>query len=191
MKKVYFLLILTILFITSCGTTKPVAEIKPQPAPAIVTAPENAVQAIDFSKESTFLLGFFNLQRLTEEPYSEWYVKGYDDYQINTEAINRLLDISKDNLKIKVILGTWCPDSRREVPKFVRVLDICRIPLDQVTFIGVDKAKKSAISGYESLKIEKVPTFILYKNNIEAGRIIENPVTSLEQDMVNILTKNE
>jgi thiol-disulfide isomerase/thioredoxin len=173
MKKVYFLLILTILFITGCGTTKPVAEIKSQPAPAIVTAPGNAVQTVDFSKESTFLLGFFNLQRLTEEPYSEWYVKGYDDYQINTEAINRLLDISKDNLKIKVIMGTWCPDSRREVPKFVRVLDICRIPLDQVTFIGVDKAKKSAIAGYESLKIEKVPTFILYKNNIEAGRIIE------------------
>jgi hypothetical protein len=32
------------------------------------------------------------------------------------------------------------------------------------------------------------PDIYFYKNNIEAGRIIENPATSLEQDMVNILT---
>jgi hypothetical protein len=36
-----------------------------------------------------------------------------------------------------------------------------------------------------------VPTFIVLQNKIEAGRIIENPVTSLEQDMLNILTGNE
>jgi hypothetical protein len=42
-----------------------------------------------------------------------------------------------------------------------------------------------------SLDIKRVPTFIIYKNNIETGRIIENPTTSLEQDMVNILTGME
>jgi len=36
--------------------------------------------------------------------------------------------------------------------------------------------------------MQRVPTFIIFKNNIEAGRIIENPLTSLEQDMVNILS---
>ena len=43
------------------------------------------------------------------------------------------------------------------------------------------------LAEYDQLEIQRVPTFIIYKNNIEAGRIIENPVTSLEQDMVNIL----
>jgi hypothetical protein len=56
-----------------------------------------------------------------------------------------------------------------------------------VTFIGVDNVKNSPIGGYEAMDIQRVPTFIIYKNNIETGRIIENPVTSLEQDMVNIL----
>ena len=37
--------------------------------------------------------------------------------------------------------------------------------------------------------IEWLNTPTIYKNNIEAGRIIENPKTSLEQDMVNILTR--
>jgi hypothetical protein len=60
-----------------------------------------------------------------------------------------------------------------------------------VTFIGVDNAKLSPVGEYVKLDIQRVPTFILYKNNVEAGRIIENPVTSLEQDMINILTRNE
>ena len=60
-----------------------------------------------------------------------------------------------------------------------------------VTFIGVDNAKLSPVGEYDKLDIQRVPTFIIYKNNIEAGRIIENPTTSLEQDMVNILTRNE
>jgi hypothetical protein len=70
-------------------------------------------------------------------------------------------------------------------------LDFWKFPLSEITFIGVDNAKNSSVGEYNSLKIERVPTFILYKNNIEVGRIIENPVTSLEQDMVKILTRNE
>jgi hypothetical protein len=57
-----------------------------------------------------------------------------------------------------------------------------------VNFIGVDNSKLSPVAEYDSLHIERVPTFIIYKNNIEAGRIIENPVTSLEQDILDILT---
>ena len=85
-------------------------------------------------------------------------------------------------------MGTWCPDSRREVPRFMRILDAWQFPVVKVTFIGVDNAKLSPVGEYDKLDIQRVPTFIIYKNNIEAGRIIENPTTSLEQDMVNILT---
>jgi hypothetical protein len=47
------------------------------------------------------------------------------------------------------------------------------------------------VGDFASLNIVRVPTFIFYKNNSEAGRIIEVPKTSLEQDMVNILSGNE
>jgi hypothetical protein len=70
----------------------------------------------------------------------------------------------------------------------MRVLDIWQFPVGKITFIGVDDAKRSPVGEYASLDIKRVPTFIIYKNNIETGRIIENPTTSLEQDMVNILT---
>jgi len=57
-----------------------------------------------------------------------------------------------------------------------------------MTFVGVDISKLAPVGGYDTLNIERVPTFIFLKNKVEAGRIIETPVTSLEQDMLNILT---
>jgi thiol-disulfide isomerase/thioredoxin len=98
------------------------------------------------------------------------------------------LEINKENISIKIVMGTWCPDSRREVPRFMRVLNAWQFPTDKLTFIGVDDTKQSPVGEYDKLDIHRVPTFIIYKNNLEAGRIIENPATSLEQDLVNILT---
>jgi thiol-disulfide isomerase/thioredoxin len=125
---------------------------------------------------------------LTHYPYSTWYDKGFDDYQPKTDPINKLLEINKEDITIKIIMGTWCPDSRKQVPRFMRILDTWKFPVAKVTFIGVDDAKRSPVGEYVKLDITRVPTFIIYKNNIEAGRIVENPVTSLEQDMVNIFT---
>jgi thiol-disulfide isomerase/thioredoxin len=189
MKIISFLFILLLICFNGCKTTKPVAEIRPEVTKTQVPLTEVAPPAINFSEQTTWLLGYFNQDRLTRVPHSTWYIKGYDEYQVNSEAVNKLLDINKDNLKIKIVMGTWCPDSRREVPRFMRILDIWKFPISQVIFIGVDNAKLSPVGEYESLNIQRVPTFIIYKNNIEAGRIIENPATSLEQDMVNILTR--
>jgi len=146
---------------------------------------------ISFSDQSTWLLGYYTYGQMTREPHSAWFMKGFDEYQLNIEPLEKLLEISRDNLTIKIVMGSWCPDSRREVPRFMRILDKWQFPLSRVIFIGVDNAKLAPVGEYTGLGIERVPTFILYKNNIEAGRIIENPVTSLEQDMVNILTRIE
>jgi thiol-disulfide isomerase/thioredoxin len=189
--KAFSLLFINILIICiSCKSTKPAAGMK-QGQTQTLQSTTDVAPADDFSSQATWLLGYFNPVQLTREPYSKWYIKGYDDYQFNTDAINELLQIKKDELSIKVVMGTWCPDSRREVPRFMRVLDIWQFPVANVTFIGVDDAKLSPVGEYEQLNIQRVPTFIILKNNIEAGRIIENPSTSLEKDMVNILERNE
>lgn len=143
----------------------------------------------NFSEQSTWILGYFTRNRLSIPPHSEWYTKGYNGYQPDAAVINKLADFSKDNLRIIIVLGTWCPDSRREVPRFLKIIDLWNFPAEKVTFIGVDNEKKAPVGEYEKLDIQRVPTFIFYKNNIETGRIIEVPVTSLEQDMINILAK--
>jgi thiol-disulfide isomerase/thioredoxin len=191
MKKLTIISGIILLFIFGCKTSKPTAGLKQEVKDNSVPVSDITPKPLNYSDQVTWVLGYFKLDRLTSEPHNAWYLKGFDDYMINSNAVNQLLDISKDNLKIKIVMGTWCPDSRREVPRFMRILDIWRFPLSEVVFIGVDNSKLSPVAEYESLKIQRVPTFIFYKNNIEVGRIIENPVTSLEQDMVNILTRNE
>ena len=179
------------VFTYSCKTIKPAAEKGPEVPPTQSEVSGLSPHAIDFSDQSTWLLGYFNPDRLATAPYSLWYINEYDEYKFNSDFINKLLDFSKDNIAIKIVMGTWCPDSRREVPRFMRILDLWKFPVSMVTFIGVDKSKLSPDGESGKLNILRVPTFIIFKNNVEAGRIIENPATSLEQDMVNILTGNE
>ena len=188
MKNIYFLLIVLVACFCSCKTIKPVTKISQAPSREPVTVAADTPPAVNFSDQTTWLLGYFNLSQLTREPYSTWYIKGFDEYTLNSDVINKLLEINKDGVTIKIVMGTWCPDSRREVPRFMRVMDVWQFPVPKITFIGVDDAKQSPVGEYVSLDIMRVPTFIIYKNNIETGRIIENPTTSLEQDMVTILT---
>jgi thiol-disulfide isomerase/thioredoxin len=171
------------LILASCGTHRIVSRTEP------ATTQERKTGDVDFYEQSTWILGYFNPSRLQEEPYSSWYNKGFDEYMPKTDAINRLLDIPYDDISIKIVMGTWCPDSRREVPRFMKILHMWQFPPDKLTFIGVDINKISPVGDFDKLQIERVPTFIVYKNNIEAGRIIEVPKTSLEQDLVEILTK--
>jgi thiol-disulfide isomerase/thioredoxin len=183
--------ILLLFSITACKSLKPVASTNSDKQSTTVSTPAANSEESIFSQQSTWLLGYINPGQLTREPYSTWYLKGFDDYQFNSNAINNLLEINKDDLTIKIVMGTWCPDSRREVPRFMRVLNIWQFTSEKVTILGVDKEKLCPIGDFDKLNIQRVPTFIIYKKNIEVGRIIETPVTSLEQDMVNILTKKE
>lgn len=185
MKKCLFYIIL-LISLASCKATKVVSESQP-----VVPATENVTPATNFSLPETWLLGYFNQSQLAQPPYSEFYLKGFGEYSYNEGVMTELKKIPADNLNIKIVMGTWCPDSRREVPRFMRIIDGWDFPANKIQFIGVDNGKRSPVGEYEGLGIERVPTFIIYKNNIEIGRIIENPITSLEQDMLNILNKKE
>jgi thiol-disulfide isomerase/thioredoxin len=191
MKSICLFSVSLLILLGGCRTSKSAAGTNSRANTTQVSVAENLPAHPDFSDPKTWLIGYFDPGKLSQEPYSEWYKKGYDDYQFNTEAVNQLIDKDKSGISIKVIMGTWCPDSRREIPRLMRILDIWQFPASNLTFIGVDDAKNSPVAEYNKLDIQKVPTIIIYKNNVEAGRIIEIPVTSLEQDMVKILGRNE
>jgi thiol-disulfide isomerase/thioredoxin len=188
MKYIYLGLLTVLCFLNSCKTSKQVSMVTVQTVSEQEADTYHYRAEVKFSDQSTWLLGYFNPGQMSSLPHSEWYLKGFDGYQPKTEVMDKLLAIGKESLSIKIVMGTWCPDSRREVPRFMKILSQWQFPASDVIFIGVDNEKLSPVGEYDKLGIQRVPTFILYKNNIEAGRIIENPVTSLEQDMVNILT---
>jgi len=144
-------------------------------------------QQVNYSDPGTWLLGYFDQDALLLEPHDKWYNNEFDKYEFDPDALMELAEMPKENLKIVIVLGTWCPDSRREVPRFLKVLQSCGFPMENVDLIGVDSYKIAPIENYDKLDIERVPTFIIYKNKVEAGRIIEYPKSSLERDMVEIL----
>lgn len=186
MRKFLWSLILINLIYAGCKTGKQVSET----ISAGGSGDESTAQ-INYMDPTTWLLGYIDPVQFTRFPHSEWYTKGYDTYQPDQEVIRKLKMINKDPLSIKIVLGTWCPDSRREVPRFMKIIDLWDFNSENITFIGVDNAKVAPIAGYEELGIERVPTFIFLENKVEKGRIIENPVASLEQDMLSILERNE
>ena len=95
---------------------------------------------------------------------------------------------------IKLFMGTWCGDSKREVPKLYKVLEACDFPMDQLTVIALGRQpnlyKQSPQHEEAGLNIHRVPTIIFYKNQTEVNRIVEQPIESFEADIKNIITVN-
>ncbi len=147
----------------------------------------------EFTEEgqSSFLLGKINKEGLLLENYNSWFTTNYEDYQVDLETLQDLKDAIKDHA-IKVFIGTWCGDSKREVPRFYKVIDAIGFPEDQLqTFALSAKGtmyKQSPDKDEEGLNIHRVPTFIIYKDGIEVNRIVEYPVASFEKDLLAICT---
>jgi hypothetical protein len=184
MKRIYFVLLLAVILFYGCRSNKPLTENSTQ-----METPEAVSPIANYHDASTWLLGYFQRDMMVKAPHCQWFLTGYDEYKFNESAVKKLTEMNKEELTVKIVMGSWCPDSRREVPRFMKVLDSCSFPASGITYIGVDEDKISPVGEYSKLNIQRVPTFIFYKKNIEVGRIIENPVTSLEQDMVDILTR--
>lgn len=140
------------------------------------------------------LLGIINKEGLTKTPYNEWFSKNYDDYLVNDKVVKKLKDSLKQ-YEITVFLGTWCGDSKREVPRFYNILKTAKFPENQLKVVAVDRTeeayKQSPTNEEKGLNIHRVPTFIFYKNGNEVNRIVESPLETLENDILKIVTDNK
>lgn len=117
----------------------------------------------------------------------DWFNQGYTSYKPDSEVIKGLSAESKDLPQIFVVLGTWCGDSKEHVPHFYKVIDQIGYPADKIFMVAVDRAKKGGEFCLTDFDIQLVPTFIFTRKGEEIGRIIETPMTSIEQDMLDII----
>lgn len=137
------------------------------------------------------LLGKINKEALSQDSYGEWFTKNYEDFTPNTTATEQL-KTALEGITITAFMGTWCGDSKAEVPKFYKVLETADFPLERMTMVGVSREratyKQSPGGEEEGLNIHRVPTFIFYKDGKEINRIVEHPVNTIEEDMLTLLT---
>lgn len=117
----------------------------------------------------------------------DWFNEGYSSYQPDSEVIKSIQALKSDLPKILVVLGTWCGDSREHVPHFYKIVDQINYPAEKISMVAVDRAKKGSDFSLSNFDIQLVPTFIFIKEDKEIGRIIETPLTSVEQDMLDII----
>lgn len=91
--------------------------------------------------------------------------------------------------EVTVFLGTWCSDSRREVPRLWQALDLSggAAPF-QVRYIAVDREKKDPAGKTAESDIRYVPTFIVHRGGREVGRIVESAPNGVETDLLAFLT---
>ena len=120
-----------------------------------------------------------------EELFSKYSVFkiGYDNY-----VPSELSSLKYDDIRVIVFFGTWCHDSKRELPKALKIFNDIGINDENIELIAVGFDKKEPLGRAAKLKLVYTPTLIFFRGSKEIGRIIEKPVISLEKDIELIIS---
>ena len=150
-------------------------------------------QEINFYKNAkgdTHICGEFPLDYLEHDStYSVWFNKYYNELKLPNKRLR--LKSKLKNSTVDIYLGTWCGDSKKWVPKFIKLWDELGLNRTQLKFIAlygsVEGKYKQGPNGEEKNKdIHRVPTFIFKRSNKEIARIVESPNNNLETDLAQI-----
>ena len=120
-----------------------------------------------------------------EELFSEYSIfkKGFDDY-----VPLELSKLKDDDINVVVFFGTWCHDSKRELPKALKIFNKIGINDENIELVAVGLDKKEPLGRAAKLNLMYTPTLIFFRGSKEIGRIIEKPVLTLEKDIELIIS---
>ena len=142
-------------------------------------AAQDNFQEIELSNGSTFLLGEIQIENLKNSTYGEWFSENYNNYMVDKD----LVKLFKKKLKrheVLLFLGTWCGDSKREVPRLAKILDEANFPVEKQRIVALDRRKENykKAGKARATRGEKI------------NRIVERPVGTLEEDLLAILSNS-
>jgi thiol-disulfide isomerase/thioredoxin len=159
------------------------------PPPVTVKQPV-VVQGVEVKgetrKEEAVLVGPATREQI-EDASPEWVQAEVDSHPDADPA--KALAAVEPGAEVTVFLGTWCGDSRREVPRLWRALDTAggAVPF-KISYIAVDRQKKEPAGAAVENGIRYVPTFIVRRDGHEVGRIVEEAPHGIEHDLLDLLT---
>lgn len=174
------LYIFILAFIASCGNTN---------EPSKTTTSEETTPKVEQSNEEqqSMIVGKFEKEDLQKGDFASWFNSGYEGFDPSDESMETI----KNNIseyEIVGFMGTWCPDSRREVPQFFKILDEAGYDLSKLTMVGVTRNKSTPENLEEGYDMERVPTFIFMKDGKEVNRYVEYARESIEADIAKIVS---
>lgn len=134
------------------------------------------------------LVGPLSIRQLFFD-YPEWK-KLKEAYQPDSSIIRKLKKIDRP-FQVEIFMATWCPDSKREVPHFLKIIDRAHLNKKAgIKMYALNRKLKMDNDLPEQYGIKRVATFIFLRDGKELGRIVERPQSFLlEEDILTILNK--
>ena len=168
--------------LAACAPAATPTPVPPSPTTAAAKAPTSATAV----PAPTVVPLTGKVSRSALEAFAGWESLRAQDYTPEAAAIEKIR-ASSATLEVLAFVATWCPDSKREVPRLLKLMDQAGVPESKLTMIGLDRTKKDAEGLTVKWDLKYVPTFILLKEGKEVGRVIEKSQGTLDADLVQIL----
>lgn len=156
-----------------------------------------AAQESNYTVDTTrngdpMLFGTVPPMAFQQQPFGEWFTKNTNAYEVDqTTMHSKKLNKSLNKHDITIYMGTWCGDSRKEVPIVIKSLEDAGYDMSRLKIITLNQQKQGRNREELGNNIHRVPTIIFSKDGKEKGRIVEHPISTIEQDMLQILTSNK
>lgn len=133
------------------------------------------------------ITGLFTDTIIESDFFKSWNVL-QPGVQINDEVFKSLRSKNLDDVSFELIMGTWCEDSQYHAPVMLKLAEELGI---HVAIIGLNREKDCPFksSKCKTWDVEYVPTLKVFRKGEEIGRIVENPAISVEQDILDIISK--
>lgn len=141
------------------------------------------------------VVGEISLEEFKETVHATWFNRYYKAYQPNEKTVEKLSQlIGEREIEVEAYFGTWCPDSRRELPRLIKLLDLSGWDTNQIKLVGVNRSKEipnASKEEVERIQLKMIPTFIILENGIEINRFVEYAIETMEKDIIRILEDKE
>jgi thiol-disulfide isomerase/thioredoxin len=136
------------------------------------------------------LTGIINKYLVMNDASYQWYKANQTAYSPDTSILTAMEKV-KGKVQFVVFGGTWCEDTQFILPKFFKLQEMTGVSDAQVSFFGVNEAKKSLSHIAEAFGITNVPTIIVMKDGKETGRVVEYGKTGKwDVELAGILSRN-
>jgi len=154
---------------------------------SISFAQEKSKIVTDEKTKRNMYVGLGDKSVFKDTSFATWYGAEYDMYEVDRREMSRFKPEMLKDVSITIVLGTWCSDTKREIPRFIKLLEAVKFDETKLKMIFVNREKKNPFEDISSLEAKNIPTIIVYKEGKEKGRIIEAPKETLEKDFLELI----
>jgi len=118
------------------------------------------VNAQEKSNINGNLIGYLKKSDFLNRKHKNWFSKNYDNYTPDPKIVQKIKK-KLNNISIKSFIGSWCHDSKRELPRFYKIMELAGFNLENdFKMIGITIGKKTPTNLQKGFAINHTPTFI-------------------------------